>query len=202
MLPIYVLCFNKKPFYSSPSWFYGWKCYSAFYFILTIMVRITGPYRCTDQLLVWYVLSFTEHTNTQYIGVYWCTPHIGPLSDWYVPPVSSSMLRYIKPYLWYIRLLIWTKRSHKLLISTMFLSDVGKRVLLASCVCPSLPLGLEMVHFKIGCWKLKIYILPTFNQLIWIWKWYEMDSNSILMIDSRRYRYKNGYTMGTCSNRI
>ncbi|RRT44793.1 hypothetical protein B296_00045167 [Ensete ventricosum] len=45
------------------------------------MVRITGPYRCTDQLSVRCVSSYTEYTITQYTGVSQCTAHTGPLSD-------------------------------------------------------------------------------------------------------------------------
>lgn len=39
------------------------------------------PYRYTNQLSIWYVLSCTEHTDTWYIKVYQCTAHIDPLLD-------------------------------------------------------------------------------------------------------------------------
>lgn len=62
------------------------------------MVHITGPIRCTDRLLVWYIQGYTEHTDTRYTEMYWCTTRTDPLSDRYIPPTPTDTLWYVKPW--------------------------------------------------------------------------------------------------------
>lgn len=69
------------------------KCIS-----VRFIVRITGPYKYTDQLLVWYLSSYTKCTDTWYTEMYRYTTHTNPLLDRYIPPVPSGMPRYIKPW--------------------------------------------------------------------------------------------------------
>lgn len=62
-----------------------------------IMIRLTGPYRSTDQLSVWYISDRTKCTDIWYRGAYQCIACTCPLSDWYIPPVLSGMSRYDEP---------------------------------------------------------------------------------------------------------
>lgn len=41
--------------------------------VIKNMICITGPYRCTNQLSVWYVPSCIDHIDTWYTKVYRCT---------------------------------------------------------------------------------------------------------------------------------
>lgn len=59
------------------------------------MVRLIGPYRCTNQLSIRYVPSYIEHTDIWYIGVYQYITRTRPLSDLYVLSVLSSTLWYV-----------------------------------------------------------------------------------------------------------
>lgn len=43
------------------------------------------------------VPSCIEYADTWYTGIYWCTIHIDPLSDPYIPPVPNGMFQYVKP---------------------------------------------------------------------------------------------------------
>ncbi|RWW46114.1 hypothetical protein BHE74_00047975 [Ensete ventricosum] len=57
--------------------------------MVVIQVHNLVPYQHIDQLSVWYVPSYTEHTDIRYTKVPSYTERIGPLSNRYISSISS-----------------------------------------------------------------------------------------------------------------
>ena len=72
------------------------QCQASSTYLTKIMGHLIDPYRCTNQLLVWYVLSLTEmyqaYQHMIHEGIPMYRP--SPLSDWYIPSVMSGTEQY------------------------------------------------------------------------------------------------------------